>query len=67
MIPIFSRLRDETLKLYDQFWASEMVVFVTAAALVGLGAGLGALIFRWLIQSVENIAFGGGKPSGKFA
>ena len=63
MNSLFQRLRDEFIRLTDQFRDSEMVVLVATSALVGLGAGGGALAFRWLIDSVELIAFEGGKTA----
>lgn len=38
----------------------EMAVLMIPAIIVGLGAGFGSLIFRWLIHSFSSIAFDGG-------
>ena len=35
-------------------------VIMSTALAVGLGAGSGAVIFRWLIETVTRLAFGGG-------
>lgn len=63
MNSLFQRLRDEFVRLTEQFRGSEMVILVATSALVGLGAGGGALAFRWLIDLVEMIAFEGGKTA----
>jgi len=38
----------------------------TSAALVGVGAGAGALLFRWLINIFRQLAFGGGAAALEF-
>jgi hypothetical protein len=39
----------------DRRQPPETVVLMGTALLVGLGAGLGAIVFRWLIDQVKNI------------
>ena len=66
MIPVFQRIRAEAVNLYERVWSSDMVALATTSAVVGLGAGFGAIVFRWLINSVEQIAFQGGKTTLSF-
>lgn len=40
---------------------SETTVLIGTALVVGLGAGFGAIIFRWLIGSFTTLAFDGGR------
>ena len=39
--------------------ASPVMSLIPMAVLVGLGAGFGAVFFRWLIQAVTNLSFAG--------
>ncbi|MFQ5593813.1 MAG: chloride channel protein [Anaerolineae bacterium] len=41
----------------------EMAVLTGTALVVGLGAGFGAIIFRWLINSFTSLAFDGGSQA----
>ncbi|MGD8791864.1 MAG: chloride channel protein [Anaerolineae bacterium] len=41
----------------DRRQPPETVVLMGTALLVGLGAGLGAVVFRWLISGVHSLAF----------
>mgnify|MGYP001260559956 FL=1 len=43
----------------DQHKLSESGVIMLTALIVGVGAGLGAVVFRWLIDSVQHLAYGG--------
>jgi CIC family chloride channel protein len=58
-----SRLqRRLTLRLgswLDRYQPPETVVLMGTSLLVGLGAGLGAIVFRWLIDQVHRISFEG--------
>lgn len=40
---------------------SETTVLIGTALVVGLGAGFGAIVFRWLIGSFTTLAFDGGR------
>ena len=42
----------------DRHQPSEPVVLVVTSLLVGVGAGLAAIAFRWLIDLVGQVAFG---------
>lgn len=53
--------------LYRRFWSSELAIMTTAAAVVGLGAGFGAIIFRWLIGLFSTLSFGELRSSLSFA
>jgi CIC family chloride channel protein len=57
---VIDRLRNHALKAYAAFWSSETAVMVCIAVVVGLGAGVGAVLFRWLIAFFSRLAFGGG-------
>lgn len=61
MIFTFQRVRREVARLYARFWSSETSVLVSLSAIVGLGAGFGAILFRWLISFFSTSAFGTGK------
>ena len=52
--------------LLDRMQPSETTVLIGTALVVGLGAGVGAVIFRWLIDAVTRIAFTGGKGALAF-
>lgn len=56
---MIERVRDYTVKARAVFESSETAVTVTTSALVGVGAGLAAVVFRWLIAFFTRIAFGG--------
>lgn len=60
MIDMIQRVRGRAVKAYTLFWASENAVMLTTAALVGVGAGMGAVFFRWLIALFTHLAFGDG-------
>ncbi len=66
MIFTFERVRSDAARLYAQFWSSEMAVLTTMSAIVGLAAGIGAIIFRWLIGSFKSLAFDGGGEALSF-
>lgn len=53
--------RSRVIGLYAAFHSSETAVMVTTSALVGVGAGLAAVLFRWLIAFFNQIGFGGGR------
>lgn len=59
-------MRNRVVTLYALFWSSETAVMVTTAAVVGLGAGAGAVLFRWLIAFFSRVAFGGGAKALSF-
>lgn len=66
MVNTFQHLRREAARLTAQVLSSERAVIITTSALVGIGAGFGAVIFRWLIGFFKEIAFGGGKAALSF-
>jgi CIC family chloride channel protein len=43
----------------DRYQPPETVVLMVTSLLVGLGAGVGAIIFRWLIEQVHRLSFEG--------
>lgn len=44
-------------RLLDRYQPSEPVVLLLTALAVGVGAGLGAIAFRWLIDVVSSVSF----------
>ncbi|MGB7947643.1 MAG: chloride channel protein, partial [Candidatus Binatia bacterium] len=59
-------MRRRAFRAYTLFWSSENAVMTTSAALVGVGAGVGAILFRWLINFFRQLAFGGGATALDF-
>jgi CIC family chloride channel protein len=53
------RPRQLLTRLLDRQAVSESGVIMITALVVGAGAGLGAVFFRWLIKTVQTIAYGG--------
>jgi CIC family chloride channel protein len=45
----------------DRWQPPERVVLLATALIVGIGAGAGAVVFRWLIQSFTRLSFEGGR------
>jgi CIC family chloride channel protein len=45
-------------RLLDQRAVSESGIIMISATVVGGGAGLGAVFFRWLIKTVQTLAYG---------
>jgi CIC family chloride channel protein len=45
-------------RLLDQRAVSESGIIMISAAVVGGGAGLGAVFFRWLIKTVQTLSYG---------
>lgn len=66
MLDAIEHVRRRALRAYALFWSSENAVMTTSAALVGVGAGAGALLFRWLIDFFRRLAFGGGATALDF-
>jgi hypothetical protein len=54
-----SRWRHLLPRLLDQQAVSEPGIIIISAMMVGGGAGLGAVFFRWLIKTVQTLAYGG--------
>ncbi|MFP4641914.1 MAG: chloride channel protein [Dehalococcoidia bacterium] len=57
---------DIFLYLRDFFRSSENTTGILLAAIVGVVAGLGAVVFRWLITSFQRIFFAGGATAFDF-
>jgi CIC family chloride channel protein len=45
-------------RLLDQRAVSESGIIMISASVVGCGAGLGAVFFRWLIKTVQTLSYG---------
>jgi CIC family chloride channel protein len=54
-----SRWRHLLPRLLDQQAVSESGIIMVSALVVGAGAGLGAVFFRWLIKTVQTLAYEG--------
>ncbi|MBN1658352.1 MAG: chloride channel protein [Anaerolineae bacterium] len=55
--PVRGRLARRLGPWLDRYQPPETVVLMGTAIIVGLGAGLGAIVFRWLIDSVHQLLF----------
>ncbi len=53
------RLARRTSGWLDRYQPPETVVLMGTSLVVGLGAGLGAVVFRWLISLVHTLCFDG--------
>jgi chloride channel protein, CIC family len=53
--------RSRVIGIYAAFHSSETALMATTSALVGVGAGVAAVLFRWLIAAFNQIGFGWGK------
>ena len=54
-----SRWRHLFSRLLDQQAVSESGIIMVSALVVGAGSGLGAVFFRWLIETVQTLAYEG--------
>ncbi|HTX80317.1 MAG TPA: chloride channel protein [Longilinea sp.] len=61
---VVSHITEGARTLRKQFWASETLVLVTFAIIVGIGSGLGTIVFVRMISFFNNIFTGGGKLLG---
>ncbi len=50
-------LRNRIAALLNRYQPPEQMVLLITALVVGMGAGFGAVFFRWLISSVRTLAF----------
>jgi CIC family chloride channel protein len=58
------RIKQNASALMHHFWSSETITMSTFAVVVGLGAGLGTVVFIRMIGLFNSIFFGGGKTLG---
>jgi CIC family chloride channel protein len=58
--PRSKRLGQHLSRWLERHGVSESAVIMATALIVGVGAGLGAVIFRWLIATVTELAFAEG-------
>lgn len=58
---VFSKARKYSTPVISYFQRSETLFLLLFANLVGIGAGFGAVLFRWLIASFQNIFFNQGQ------
>ena len=57
---LFAQFQGQKLLVWlDRHGVSESGVIMLTALLVGAGGGFGAVVFRWLIQSVQTVAYDG--------
>lgn len=59
-----NQINSYTRIIKGRFWSSETIVMVTFSMVVGLGAGLGTVLFIRMIEFFDKIFFGGGKLIG---
>ncbi|MBI9047979.1 MAG: chloride channel protein [Anaerolineaceae bacterium] len=62
VLPVEDETKKQTfqrklLNWFERQPASESVLIILTALLVGIGAGLGAVAFRWLIHFFQNLAY----------
>ena len=53
------QIRHRVSQWLDRQGLSESVTIMLTAVVVGGGAGLGAVFFRWLIGTMQTLAYGG--------
>jgi len=63
---MIQRIWNQVVRAYAMFWSSETAVMVSISVVVGLGAGVGAVLFRGLIAFFSQLAFGSGASALKF-
>ena len=56
-------LTERLARLLNHMQPSETTILIGTALIVGLGAGFGAIIFRWMINTARHIAFTGGSTA----
>jgi chloride channel protein, CIC family len=59
-----ARFKNSVMTIKSRFWSSETLVLVTFAIVVGIGGGLGTIIFVRMISFFNTVFFGGGKLLG---
>jgi len=55
-----SNLKAKLINILDKVRSNEIALGLILSILVGAIAGLGAVVFRWLISSFQTLFFGGG-------
>lgn len=63
---LYTRAQTARDMLAKKFWSSETVVMMTFAVVVGIGAGLGTIVFVEMIAFFKNLFFGGGASAFGF-
>jgi chloride channel protein, CIC family len=58
------RFKKPVVMIKSKFWSSETLVLVTFAIVVGIGGGLGTVVFVRMISFFNSVFFGGGKLLG---
>lgn len=67
LMQAMTRLARSATGWLDQYQPPETVVLMATSLVVGLGAGLGAVVFRWLIGLVQTLCFYGSGEILSFA
>jgi CIC family chloride channel protein len=57
LVHSLDRFRDSVVVLLNRYQPPEQFVLMITALIVGLGAGFGAVVFRWLIGAIQTFAF----------
>lgn len=58
---LWQTLTGRLVEWLNRYQPSEMTVLISTALLVGAGAGLVSVSFRWFVDSITLLAFGGGQ------
>ncbi|MCZ6875111.1 MAG: chloride channel protein [bacterium] len=61
-----SWLMSRLTPLLENLQSSQTTILIGTALIVGVGAGVGAIIFRWLIDTATHVAFTGGSSALAF-
>ncbi|RMF88946.1 MAG: CBS domain-containing protein [Nitrospinota bacterium] len=54
------RLMGGLVHVLDRLQPSQTTILISTALATGIGAGIGAIVFRWLIEAITRLAFTGG-------
>ena len=60
MLSLLQRLRTGIARWIDRREVSKSAITFATSILVGVGAGLGATVFRWLIEKIRWVAYDSG-------
>ena len=55
--PVFNGWSRKVARWLDRSGVPDSIVIILTSVLVGVGAGLGSVLFRWLIEAVRRISF----------
>lgn len=58
---LWQKLTSRLVEWLNRYQPSEMTVLISTALIVGAGTGFASVFFRWAIDTITGIAFGGGQ------